>query len=241
MTSGKRPRRLCSVVSRAAKEDPAGCGTPFVSYLGMEVAPPWMEDVSESPRFPDGLRSRRQGSARGRDRQVHGPLPGPRVLPRGVRQDVVPAQATGSLRHLRKERICGAQERDCAASRGALADRSDGLSRFERYEEDTSCGRVLLVCTHSHDACCGKFGYPVYETLRHGYAGASEKQLRVWRTSHIGGHRFAPTLIDFPEGRYWGHLEPDALEKLVLRNGPVAELGRFYRGWAVERKVRADR
>ena len=115
----------------------------------------------------------------------------------------------------------------------ALAEGSDGLSRFERYEEDTSGGRDLLVCTHgSHDACCGKFGYPVYETLRHGDAGASEKQLRVWRTSHIGGHRFAPTLIDFPEGRYWGHLEPDALEKVVLRKGPVSELGRFYRGWA---------
>ena len=57
MTSGKvRPkRRLCSVVSRAVKEDPAGCGTPFVGYLGMELAPSWMEDVSESPRFPDGL------------------------------------------------------------------------------------------------------------------------------------------------------------------------------------------
>ena len=54
----------------------------------------------------------------------------------------------------------------------------------------------------------------------------------MWRTSHIGGHRFAPTLIDFPEGRYWGHLEPDALEKLVLRKGFVSELGRFYRGWA---------
>ena len=54
----------------------------------------------------------------------------------------------------------------------------------------------------------------------------------MWRTSHIGGHRFAPTLIDFPEGRYWGHLEPEALEKLVLRQGPISELGRSYRGWA---------
>jgi hypothetical protein len=54
----------------------------------------------------------------------------------------------------------------------------------------------------------------------------------VWRTSHTGGHRFAPTLIDFPEGRYWGHLEPEALEKLVLRKDPASELGRFYRGWA---------
>jgi hypothetical protein len=115
----------------------------------------------------------------------------------------------------------------------ALAEGQDGLSRFERYEEDTSRVRDILVCTHgSHDACCGKFGYPVYETLRYGYAGASKRQLRVWRTSHIGGHRFAPTLIDFPEGRYWGNLEPEALEKLVLRKGPVSELGRFYRGLA---------
>src|SRR5215207_7769851 len=190
MTSGKAwPKsQLCSVVSKGAKEDPAGCGQPFDRYLGIEVAPPWNDDVTESPRFPQGLR-----------------------------EAVERAQHAGVIVPLVE----------------ALAEGPDSLSRFGRYEENTSHVRDILVCTHgSHDACCGKFGYPAYETLRYGYAGASKRQLRVWRTSHIGGHRFAPTLIDFPEGRYWGHLEPVALEKLVLRRGPVSGLGRFYRGWA---------
>src|SRR5215213_8695970 len=215
VTSGKAwpKRRLCSVVSEAAREDPAGCGTPFVGYLGMEVAPPWMDDVSESPRFPGGLRDpvySREGYVR--TLYLHKP-PGHFAAYEKSEYAVPKCEIVPLVE--------------------ALAEGSDGLSRFERYEEDTSGGRDLLVCTHgSHDACCGKFGYPVYETLRHEYAGASEKQLRVWRTSHTGGHRFAPTLIDFPEGRYWGHLEPEALEKLVLRKDPVSELGRFYRGWA---------
>src|SRR3712207_8181127 len=48
--------RLCSVVSKAAREDPAGCGTPFLGYLGIEIAPPWKPNVIESPRFPQPLR-----------------------------------------------------------------------------------------------------------------------------------------------------------------------------------------
>jgi hypothetical protein len=55
--------------------------------------------------------------------------------------------------------------------------------------------------------------------------------LRVWRCSHFGGHVFAPTLVDLPEGRYWGHLEPEMLDLLVYRNGSVADLRSFYRGW----------
>lgn len=57
-------------------------------------------------------------------------------------------------------------------------------------------------------------------------------QLRVWRCSHFGSHQLAPTLVDLPEGRCWGHLEPEVLELLVKRNEPVAGLRQFYRGWA---------
>ncbi len=57
MTTNKAwpERRLCSVVSKAAAEDPAGCGAPFTGYLGVEVAPPWKGDVTKSLRFPEGL------------------------------------------------------------------------------------------------------------------------------------------------------------------------------------------
>lgn len=56
--------------------------------------------------------------------------------------------------------------------------------------------------------------------------------LRVWRCSHFGGHRFAPTLIDLPIGHYWGHLEPELLEPLINRQGSPESLYRCYRGWA---------
>ena len=62
-TSKARPENLlCSVVSKAAGEDTAGCGAPFASYLGVEIAPPWKYDVTESPRFPEGLREAVDGA-----------------------------------------------------------------------------------------------------------------------------------------------------------------------------------
>ncbi|HEV2744108.1 MAG TPA: sucrase ferredoxin, partial [Rubrobacter sp.] len=119
---------------------------------------------------------------------------------------------------------------ELVAAVGALLEGS-GLGRFGRYRQETDHVRDLLVCTHgSRDVCCGKFGYPVYDLLRRRHA--SPGKLRVWRTSHTGGHRFAPTMIDYPEGRLWGHLEPWAVERLAARRGPVSDLGAFYRGWA---------
>jgi hypothetical protein len=54
--------------------------------------------------------------------------------------------------------------------------------------------------------------------------------LAVRRTSHTGGHRFAPTAILLPEGTFWGFLDDDALSRLVTRTGPVDDLLPRYRG-----------
>ncbi len=235
MTTGKAPseRRLCSVVSKAAREDPGGCGAPIVGYLGVEVAPPWKYEVTESPRFPDGLREAvervREAGAISKFTAL---FPDPSYSREGYTRALYLRKPPGPFAsYLKSEYVV--PEDEIVPFVEALAGEPGGLSRFGPYEEDASRVRSILVCTHgSHDACCGKFGLPVYETLRQGYAAASEGRLRVWRTSHIGGHRFAPTLIDLPEGRYWGRLEPEALENLVLREGTVSGLGRFYRGWA---------
>ena len=235
VTTGKaRPEsRLCSVVSKVAREDPAGRGAPFNGYLGVEIAPPWKDDITESPRFPDGLRevverTRNEGTI-GKFTAL---FPDPVYSREGYARTLYLRKPLGLFAaYLKSEYMV--PEDEIVPLVETLAKGPDELSRFGLYEEDASRVRDILVCTHgSRDACCGKFGYPVYETLRYGYAAASEGRLRVWRTSHVGGHRFAPTLIDLPEGRYWGHLEPEVLENLVLRNGPVSELRRFYRGWA---------
>jgi hypothetical protein len=89
----------------------------------------------------------------------------------------------------------------------------------------------IFVCTHgSHDRCCAKFGYPFY---RQAIAIASQLQLsntRIWQVSHIGGHRFAPTIATFPDGRYYGALDAISLTAILQRTGDIQCLKRVYRG-----------
>ncbi len=115
----------------------------------------------------------------------------------------------------------------------ALILRTDNLSAFCQYKIKTPTSRDLMVCTHgTHDQCCGKFGYPLYAALRN-MCTEQHAPVRVWRTSHFSGHRFAPTLIDFPEGRFWGNLTArEDMARLLNRRGPLPNLNRCYRGWA---------
>ncbi len=224
--------RLCSVVSRAAGDDPGGNATPFDSYLGVEIAPPWRDDVAGSKYFPEGLRHAIEGAWKaGNIGKFTGLMPDLEYSREGHTRMLFLKRPEGPFAAYEKLEYL-LPNAEVVPFVEALA-APERLPRFERYREDTAHVRDFLVCTHgSRDVCCGKFGYPLYEILRYGYAAASGGLLRVWRTSHIGGHRFAPTLLDLPEGRYWGHLEPEALENLAKRSGPVAELRRFYRGWA---------
>lgn len=101
---------------------------------------------------------------------------------------------------------------------------------LKHIEKNSDNIREILVCTHGNvDVACSRFGYPIYEKLRKEY---SDENLRVWRCSHIGGHRFAPTLIDFPSGRYWGHLNLEILETLINSPEDINKLRPYYRGWS---------
>lgn len=63
---------------------------------------------------------------------------------------------------------------------------------------------ITLVCTNGQrDLCCARFGLPVYESLR------SEMDRRVWQTTHVGGHRYAPNLLSLPSGLLFGFVSPD--------------------------------
>ena len=112
-----------------------------------------------------------------------------------------------------------------------LLGQSVDLSPFAAYQRETSDRREMLVCTHTQvDLACGRYGTPVYRHLRQTY-GQPEQSLRVWQSTHFGGHQFAPTLIDLPTGQLWGHLEMDVLPQLIHRDGDPQQMGQFYRGW----------
>jgi hypothetical protein len=111
----------------------------------------------------------------------------------------------------------------------------DCLEHPERNKQPVEIStRDILVCTHgSHDKCCAKYGNVFYRQAVETVAQLSLERVRVWQASHIGGHRFAPTAIDFPEGRYYGRLNPIAFAAILQRSGDIDWLNRVYRGWGI--------
>lgn len=74
-----------------------------------------------------------------------------------------------------------------------------------RYREP-----LFLVCTNGlRDRCCALYGLAVYRALFPLAQGA------VWQTTHVGGHRFAANLVTFPDGTYYGRLQPEEAEAFV--------------------------
>lgn len=100
-------------------------------------------------------------------------------------------------------------------------------------------GRHVFICTHGgRDRCCGRYGYPFYRQASALVSTLETEGLlptnwvQTWQVSHISGHRFAPTLVDLPEGRYYGALTLEDWRSLLLHQGALELLSRVYRGWA---------
>ena len=90
---------------------------------------------------------------------------------------------------------------------------------------------VMLVCTHGkRDRCCAKKGTPVWERI------AACDDVITWQTSHLGGHRFAATLIWLPHAICFGRVSEDDVGSLLegVRAGEIFDLERL-RGGAVNR------
>jgi len=92
-------------------------------------------------------------------------------------------------------------------------------------------GPVALVCCHGkRDRCCAKYGRAFYDEL-HEVAGD-----RAWQTTHLGGHRFAPTLVMLPEGISYGRLEAGEAAALWAAH----ERGEFFSLARVRGRVAYD-
>ncbi len=84
---------------------------------------------------------------------------------------------------------------------------------------------VICVCTHArHDQCCAVKGRPVATALAAAFPD------ETWECSHLGGDRFAATLIIFPAGLYYGRASVEDAPGLVelYRDGLVDP--RTFRG-----------
>lgn len=63
-------------------------------------------------------------------------------------------------------------------------------------------GAAMLVCSHARrDQCCALAGRPLLAALTREVGAES-----IWEASHLGGHRFAPTMLLLPTGQVLGRL-----------------------------------
>lgn len=79
-----------------------------------------------------------------------------------------------------------------------------------RYEAHLTTERQLLVCTNGkRDVCCALHGVALLRAL------AAVSAVSLWETTHLGGHRFAPTLLTLPDGVNYGRITPQDVPQLL--------------------------
>lgn len=84
---------------------------------------------------------------------------------------------------------------------------------------------VVCVCTHArHDQCCAVRGRPVVTALAKRYPD------ETWECSHLGGDRFAATLIVFPEGLLYGRMTASEAPAIVEAHARGELEPRWLRG-----------
>lgn len=225
-------QQMCSLISRKGGEDPIGTAGSYERYLLVEIPTPWERDASQSRAVSPELREvLAEAERRGLGLRFLALVPDEEMSPPGYTRVIHLRRPPAPFATYEKEDYL-VPSSEVAMVASAILLESRDLGSFERCRQDTRHIRDLLVCTHgSRDACCAKFGYPLYRVLRDVHVPLSGGKIRAWRTSHLGGHRFAPTLLDLPEGRYWAHLDDSTLEALLTRSGAVPQLRECYRGW----------
>ena len=212
----------CSEWTHQQQVDPIGTAGTYAGYLLMEWPLPWPHDLSEVPDLAPVVSA---------------------LAGTGIRlQGLVATGPHGPERHaiLYHRRHDGSPGFGGFVRREAVAP-LDGLvalalELLERQEtapdepEETTAPRTdVLICGHGRrDRCCGALGTSLALEMAAGGMGGEE--IRIWRTSHTGGHRFAPTMIVLPEATVWAFADADMVGRIVRRDGDLDDLVPRYRG-----------
>ncbi|WP_413175685.1 sucrase ferredoxin [Anabaena azotica] len=220
---------FCSDYSRQLGEDIIGSATNYQTYILVECPQPWMSEAFQSKWIPDNLRvlveevQRRKLSIR---------------FLLIANDESHKIEQTTLLIYQKQEGISNGYHKqefklpNIEQAAGVVRKwLSDGKPD---YQIESSITRDILVCTHgSHDQCCARYGNPFYFYAKNIISDLQLDDVRVWKSSHFGGHRFAPTAIDLPEARYYGVLDQDSFKSILTRTGDIEFLHKVYRGWGL--------
>ncbi len=220
---------FCSDHSRKAGEDLIGTATGCQTYILLECPQPWMPEAFNSKWVPENFRVMIQEVKRAK-------IPIKFLLI--CNNESHKREQTTLLIYHRKDGLwngyCKQEFLLPNIQQAAGAVKKWLWNQASDYEVTTNVTRDIVVCAHgSHDQCCARYGNPFYFHANETINELGLENIRMWKSTHIGGHRFAPTAIDLPEGRYYGALEQDSFQSVLTRTGDVKCLEKIYRGWGV--------
>jgi hypothetical protein len=216
----------CSSFARSEDLDPVGSAGSYRGIVLAEIPLPWPRDIAEHAALAGAAEALRAANMR-----LQGLVPDDRSDPHR-RQLMAFTSPPGAFDRYRgrgwtaADSLLGEAVTAIAASGGDDAGPALAQPGAVVGSDGAGMGRHVLVCTHGRrDACCGTLGTRLASALPELGAG-----VRVWRTSHTGGHRFAPTALLLPEGTLWAYLDIDRLVGVSERTLHVDEAARLYRG-----------
>lgn len=107
--------------------------------------------------------------------------------------------------------------------------RSIVFSNEVEYKK-TFSKKEIFICTHAaHDRCCGDFGPQLVSKI---LVDPKLKEFGIFECSHLGGHRFAPTMIELPTFNCYGFLNEEVVRKILLDSEDHTSLVQsHYRGF----------
>ncbi len=202
---------MCATASRVLDEPLAGTAATATTWLLLEQPGPWGAKALTSSHLDAELGAALEAAAEntgvrvalirrpGRHADSHSP----------VRRQVYAAHVTPGGAWLHSAVIADPArllKLDFAAlGRGEVASFDAELAGGEHTGEP-----LALVCTNGkRDRCCALLGRPLAAELAAAGAGGT------WEVTHLGGHRFSPTLLVLPYGYAYGRLDAAAVKNVL--------------------------
>ena len=206
----------CSMYSRGIALDPIGTAFHCDQLIVVEIPLPWPKPVADHAMLSESMR-------------VAAGAPYPTKM-----LAAQPRSGGDAIRLTRWRRISVGATRavhevadvdELVTLVGLLSTARNGSASL--VVEERPAPPAVLVCTQgSHDVCCGTEGTRFADEV-----GREFPTLDLYRVSHTGGHRFAPTAVTLPGGRMWAWLDRSLLTSILEQSGDVREVAKSMRGW----------
>lgn len=208
----------CAALARSDGYRAAGTAASAAAFVLVEAPLPWPSDIGDHPLLAPLAPVLKPHGGRLQALVPDGTTPGYATRVIVYRRPSGPDGPDGPFaRFVRRERIVPTADlvTEVADLLDAAAAPADPHPDLDPAADAAAPGPVdVLVCTHGkRDVCCGSDGTRAYSDL----VALGLPGVRLWRTSHTGGHRFAPTALTFPDGRAWASIDAALLSGIVTR------------------------